>query len=416
MFDDRESAPKPDGGVAPQVARKGAFRGRGWVLAALAWLSMALAAGLARADDSCMSAAERVVGPAPLELTVGYVEQPPLAWSGEGDPHEPAGIAADVLRLLAARNGWRLHFTPADPTDVVGKVAACKLDVGIAPPLSPAQEQAVDHTISYFDGVAAVVRRSEPVAGARAAGDDGTLPADGSGTAGLWTARVLRALLFGALALGGLMLLVNLVNLRIPRAAGHLPARLRLVALDPGVAGARGAWRWLWSARVGRILALVWLTSGIAIAVASTPATSSAVGSAGQAAYVSALRDSRKEFQATGVRPSGRLVPCPDLERCVEDLTHGDLTALAGDSETICHQVRANRLDGIRFQPNLLWPREHAFLVRPSGPLRRLLDAALARAATDAAADLAAIRRRYGVPWTAPVLARECPAAPEARR
>jgi ABC-type amino acid transport substrate-binding protein len=379
----------------------------------LAALSLASGAALAEGRP-CLSPAERALeSGAKVELAVGYAEAPPLVWNAQGRPQQPVGIAVDVLELLARKNGWTLRFHPFSLDDVVANVAACKLDLGIIHqvPRGLWQRQELDLTIPYLASVAAVARnRTAPVAA-----EDEVAAAPGTGRVGSWLASGVRALLFGLLALGSLVLLVSLVNLRMPRAPGRWPERVRFVALDPSVGGPAGALRWLRSARSGRVLVGLWVLGGIGVAFASAP-PSGGGGAESRAALVTALRQSIEDVEAIGVRPGSRVVRCPDVVRCLQDLARGDLTALAGDAELICHHVRAESLNNVRFEPDLLWPHAHQYLVPPAGPLRRTLNAALGRANAQEAAAMADIRKAYGVPWIPPALSVSCPAGREAHR
>jgi ABC-type amino acid transport substrate-binding protein len=408
-----------------RIGERGSLRAAG-ILAAVVLAIVGAPPRRARGAGLCQSPAEQGSAQGPLELVVGYADTPPLAWNADGKPHEPVGLAADVLRLLARRNGWRLKFHPFNADNVVANLAACKLDVGIVSQIPPRlwqrHQDTLDLTMPYFESVAVVALRSDvpdPVdeTDPRQAGEARAARPVRPSRASAWTAAGVRAAGFGLLATAALVLLVSLVNLRMPSAPGRaLPHRLRLVALDPALVGVRGATRWLRSARTGRVLVAVWFLSGFGLALAATPAESLPVDAGDRATHAAALRRSIHDVAAVGLRPGGNAIDCVDVVRCLQDLARGDLTALAGDAETLCHHLRAEHMESIRFEHAMMWPREHTFVVPPGGRVRRLLNAALGRTMAEDPEALAAIQRAYGVPWTAPLLAPGCPPGREAHR
>jgi hypothetical protein len=344
------------------------------------------------------------------------VDAPPLVWNEWGRPTHPSGVAVDVLTLLARRNGWRLHFAPLAADNVVASVGHCKIDVGILPaePGSSLwrEENPPDLTAPYLETVAAVA----PFGDAAGAGGGARGETPAARRTSAWLAAGVRAAFCGLFAIALLAGLVFVANLRVPWVRGRFwPERLHVVALDASVAGPRGGLRWLWSSPAGRVLIAVWFLGAVGVAMWQMPVHAVA-SEAEHAEYVAALERSLDGTSAVGMRPGGRVVECRDLVRCLQDLTRGDLSAVAAGAEEICHHVRAERLEGVHFEPSLIWPNAHAFLVPPGSPLRRTINQALAAARRDDAAGFAAIHAAYGLPWAAPRLAAGCPVVPEVKR
>jgi hypothetical protein len=376
---------------------------------ALAGVGMGVPA--ASDDGSCVAPSSRLAGGA-LDLHVGYVESPPLAWNGWGRPTHPTGVAVDVLNLLARKNGWRLHFAPFAAGNVVASVAHCKIDVGIVPsePGSSvwSEENPPDLTAPYLESVAAVALLGD------ASAPDGMQHAPVS--VGMWMVVGLRAIVFGLLGVALLVGLVWVVNLRVPWTRGRLlPERFRVVALDSTVAGVRAGLPWLWSSRAGQVLMVVWFLGAAAGELWQMP-VQAAPWSTKRTEYAEALEHSLDGTTAVGVRPGGRTVECHDLVRCLQDLTRGDLSAVAAGADEICHYVRERRLEHVQFASSMLWPNAHSFLVPPGSALRRTLNAALAAVQREDAPALTAIHEAYGLPWSAPTLTPSCPVVLEAKR
>jgi hypothetical protein len=381
--------------------------------------------GMARAhepDATCVPPSSRTVGGV-LDLRVGYVEAPPLAWNAWGRPAHPAGLAVDVLTHLAHKNGWRLHFAPMAAGNVVASVAHCKIDIGIVPATPGGavtrDGNPPDLTAPYLETVAAVALLGDPSGGAPAvAAGAGPAPAESGPSSGVrvWIAGGVRALLCGLLGVALLALLVWVANQRVPWARGRWwPERWQVVALDATVPGPRAGLPWLWSSRAGQILLGTWFLGAVGVALWQMP-VHAAPWAAKRAEYVEALQRSLDGMDAIGVRPGGRTVACHDVVRCLQDLSRGDLSAVAAGAEVICHHVRTERLEHVQFASSLVWPMAHAYLVPPGASLRRTLNAALAQAQREDAAALAELRAAYGLPWSAPTLSPSCPVVAEVKR
>jgi ABC-type amino acid transport substrate-binding protein len=349
-------------------------------------------------------------------VRVGYVDVPPLAWN-EGDPERPKGIGVDALTHVARARGWVLRFQLVSLENALANLADCRLDVAIAPKLPArlrrAHLEVLDRSVPYFQSVSAITVAARAQAGEA----DGLAPVDAPGGGVLHAAidGALEALVFGSLGVAALVLLVAIANLRLPWRRGRLwPETLRPVLLDPAAKGGLPAVRWLWSSRVGRVLLGAWFAAGAAGALVRFPPPG-LKESRGRRTHLAALREALAGVDAIGMRPGGSTVPCPDLTRCLHDLSRGQLAALAANVDEVCHHVRRERLDGVRFLAGALWPREHVYLLPRESGLRRRLDESLLTAQMDSRSEWRALAEKYHTPWDPPTLAAGCAPPPEAR-
>jgi len=336
------------------------------VVAALVGVGL-LVGGAARAE--CPIGQAR--GESGDRLRVGFAPMAPFVVPA-GSDGQVRGFAIDLLRTLAAREGWTLELVELSPDTLRERIADCQLDLGAGGrPTSATLAESVDFSRPYFSTVTtAVVHQDDP---GRATPSAGKSPGGRLAHAGA------RGLVWGLVAL----VLLALASWMLNVASGwHRRGVLRWRRADPSVSGPLAALGWLWRSSTGRVLVVLWIAVGLVLG--TTGRTSGAIqplvlgedplrGLVEQAAHTEKLVGERY--------PDGDRVSCSAdaLKACFRGFADGTLAAVAGPREVLCSQVLDLALDRVVLRDDLSVPEQYAFLLPPGSPLRLALDRALLR-------------------------------------
>jgi ABC-type amino acid transport substrate-binding protein len=336
-----------------------------------------LAGLVALAGETAHAAcADRAGGARGDTLVVGFSAAPPFVVATSID-HEVGGFAIDMLRALAAHEGWRLELVELTPETLRARLAACALDVGVvgvalsAALIAPgsASEPMLELSLPYFSTVTTVLVNGE---------DDARAVPAALGRGGSVGYAFLRGLACGLASVAALALASWLLN-----AFAGVPGRraLRWRRIDAAVNGPWAGLRWLTRSTTGRVLTLVWLVIGIALGVtgAIDGAPSPLLGDEALGTLVE--RASRAEGLVGERYPDGAVVSCAEGEAraCFHGFATGTLAAIAGPREILCMHAAAFSLDDAILRRDLDIPEQFAYLLPPASPLRARLNLALLR-------------------------------------
>jgi hypothetical protein len=294
--------------------------------------------------------------------------------SNEREAH---GFAIDLLRTLAAQEGWQLELLELNPETLRARLVACLLDVGvvgravsttlIAP--GAASDPTLEMSQPYFSTVTtAIVNANDPA----------HAPAGGRSTAIQLARIVVRGLVYGLFALAVLAGAAWLLN-----AFNGFPGMraLRWRRIDAEVSGPWAGLRWLTRSRTGRVLCAIWVVIGIAGGVtgAIDGAPPLVLGDDPLRAMV---ERAAHDDALVGERLPDRVqVSCATGEEraCFRGFADGTMSAIAGPREILCMHALALSLDRAILRSDLQIPEQFAYLLPPASPLRAHLDLALLR-------------------------------------
>jgi ABC-type amino acid transport substrate-binding protein len=337
------------------------------VAVGLALLALAIWAdeGAARAGACPAGRATGATGDA---LRVGITESPPFVVTSASE-RAVGGSAIELLRSIAAEEGWRLTLIELSAQTLRARLAACELDLGVDGVAESAQlAEALDLSQPYLSTVTTViVKADDPARAAR------------SGTSAGGVARgVLRGLVYGLGALGALAVASWLLN-AFSGFPGGPPLRWRRI--DAAVSGPWAGLRWLWRSTTGRVLVAGWLGAGVAIGVTGALGAAPVLALGRDPLRVLVERAAHNEVLLGERYPDGAEVSCAKSEArdCFHGFADGTLSAIAGPREVLCHRATELSLDRAVLRDDLAIPEQFAYLLPPGSPLRSRLDIALLR-------------------------------------
>jgi ABC-type amino acid transport substrate-binding protein len=304
-------------------------------------------------------------------LRVGFAPAPPFVVSADDDG-QVGGLAVEVLRSLARREGWTLELIELGRATLLERVARCELDLGVAGvPESAALAETLDFSQPYFSTVTTAMVHAGDIGRAR--------PAAGGGAGGRFVRAALRGLVWGLLALALLALSSWLLN-----ATSGWSWRRRLLwrRADSEVSGPLAGLRWLWRSTTGRVLAALWVAVGLLLG--TTGRTGGAVRPLrlGDDPVRALVEKAAHTDTLVGERyPDGEQISCSaDAARaCFSGFADGMFDAVAGPREVLCAHILDLALDRAVLRDDLAVPQEYAFLIPQGSPLRLALDRALLR-------------------------------------
>jgi len=350
-----------------------------WVVCAglVAWS----VAGAARA--ACP--AGRARGVRGDHLAVGFVAAPPFVVPGPSDG-EVHGLAIDLLRAVAAHEGWELAWSELNDATLKLRLAACELDLGVVGTAASARlvavgsaaerqsepgiEPRIELSLPFFSSVTTAIVNADD--------DDRAAPAAGRSPVGRLAHAALHGVICGAAALAGLAFAAWGLN-----AAGGFrwtrAARWRRI--DAAVSGPWAGLGWLARSVTGRALIALWVVVGGALGA------SGAFGGGPPPVLrddplAALVERAAREDVAIGERASDRAqIRCAasDARGCFRGLADGTLSAIAGPREVLCTHALELSLDDTLLRGDLEIPEQFSFLLPAGSPLRAALDLALLR-------------------------------------
>ena len=312
--------------------------------------------------------AGRATGARGDRIVVGFTPAPPYV-VGHARDSEVDGVAIDLLRTLAAREGWRLDLVELGGETLRSRLAACELDLGVVGvPINAELAGTLDLSLPYLSTVTTViVHDSDPRAE----------PAAGHSRADRLGHALLRGAVYGLLALGLLAMASWLLN-TFTAAPGSRALRWR--RLDAAVSGPWAGLRWLARTTTGRLLVAAWVLVGVMIGATGGAITHPLAlvtdplrGLVERAAHTEGLLGERI--------PDGVEVPCAtsDARACFRGFANGTTAAIAGPREVLCLQAMELSLDDAVVRDDLAIPEHLVYLMPPASPLRARLDVAMLR-------------------------------------
>jgi len=310
----------------------------------------------------------RATGARGDRLVVGFSPAAPFIITSSNDS-EVRGIAIDLLRTLAAREGWRLDLVELSPETLRTRLASCELDLGVlGVPVNVELAGGLDLSLPYLSTVTTVIVRDD---------DPRADPLPGRSGVARIAHALLRGAIYGALALGLLAITSWLLNLFTGSPGSHA---LRWRRLDVSVSGPWAGLRWLVRSTTGRALATVWVLAGATLGASHGTVTQPLVlgddplrGLVERAAHAEGLLGERI--------PDGVEVPCAiaDARTCFRGFAHGTTAAIAGAREVLCTQAVELSIDDAVMRDDLAIPEQLVYLLPPASPLRAHLDLAMLR-------------------------------------
>lgn len=339
---------------------------------ALSALAVCVTGGTARA--ACP--AGRATGARGDALIVGFTAGPPFVIATSAD-RQVRGLGIDLLRALAASEGWRLELVELSAETLRRRLAGCELDVGVvgaavsAGMIAPGADAAPMLELSqpYFSTVTTVIVNEDD--------DVRAAPAAGHGRVGRLGHRGLRGLAYGLVALAVLALASWLLN----TFTGFPGTRsLRWRRIDTAVSGPWAGLCWLRRSITGRVLAVAWVAAGLMLG--ATGAIDAAPPVLGDDPLRALVEHAAHGQALVGERyPDGARVSCSagEARDCFRGFAHGTLAAIAGPRESLCMHALALSLDDATLRGDLDIPAYFAYLLPPGSPLRARLDLALLR-------------------------------------
>jgi hypothetical protein len=326
-----------------------------------------LVAGLARASACPPAGARGIRGD---RLVVGFSAAAPFVVTTSND-REVHGLAIELLRTLAAAEGWRLELVELSPETLRTRLAACELDVGVVGvPVNASLAASLDLSQPYLSTVTTVIVNAHDVARAG--------PLAGQSRGGRLARAFSRGLAYGLVALGVLAVASWLLN----AFTGILGARtLRWRRIDATVSGPWAGLRWLWRSTTGRVLAAGWILAGIVLGASGRAGTAPPLVLGEDPLRALVVRAAHAEALEGERYPDGAQVSCSASEAraCFRGFADGTLAAIAGPREILCTQALALSLDDVVLRDDLAIPEQFAYLLPPGSPLRAHLDVALLR-------------------------------------
>ena len=332
----------------------------------LAWASAAHA--------RCLSG--RATGTRGDTLIVGFSPSPPFVTIA-ADEREAHGFAIDLLRTLAAQEGWRLDLVELNAESLRARLAACLLDVGVVGDavntalIAPggAREPMLEMSQPYFSTVTtAIVHADDPV----------HAPAASRSLAGQLVRITVRGLVYGLFALAILAGAVWLLN----TFSGFPGTRsLRWRRIDAEVSGPWAGLRWLARSRTGRVLCATWALIGIAAGVTGAIGGGAPLMLGDDPLRAMVERAAHDDVLVGERLPDHAQVSCAAGEEraCFRGFADRTMSAIAGPREVLCLHAQALSLDDAVLRNDLQVPEQFAYLLPPDSPLRAHLDLALLR-------------------------------------
>jgi ABC-type amino acid transport substrate-binding protein len=314
--------------------------------------------------------AGRATGARGDKLIVGFAPAPPFVVTTSND-REVHGFAIELLRALAASEGWRLELVELSPETLRTRLAACELDVGVVGvAVSAALATALELSQPYFSTVTTVIVHEDDAARAG--------PGAGQTRGGRLAFALLYGLAHGLVALGALALASWLLN----AFTGLLGARtLRWRRIDATVSGPWTGLCWLLRSATGRVLAAVWIIAGVVLGATGRTGAAPPLVLGEDPLRALVERAAHGEALVGERYPDGAQVSCAASEAraCFRGFAEGTLAAIAGPREILCMQALALSLDDVVLRGDLAIPEQFAYLLPPGSPLRARLDVALLR-------------------------------------
>jgi ABC-type amino acid transport substrate-binding protein len=303
-------------------------------------------------------------------LRVGFAPAAPFAMPA-GSDGVVRGFAVELLRRVAAREGWTLELIELSPKTLRARVADCELDVGVAGvPASAALAASVDFSRPYFSTVTTAVVH---------AGDVGRAGRVEGSAGGRMARAAVRGLVWGLAALALLGLASWMLNAASRRRGTY---GLRWRRADAAVSGPLAGLRWLWRSTTGRVLAGLWVAVGLVLGTAGHSADAMQSLLIGGDALRDLVEKAAHDETLLGERsPDGEHVTCSAdaTTACFRGFADGTLVAVAGPREVLCAHVVDLALDRVVLRDDLAVPEEYAFLLPPGSQLRVALDRGLLR-------------------------------------
>lgn len=305
-------------------------------------------------------------------LRVGYAPMAPFVLR-PGTDGQVRGFSVELLRAMAAREGWSLELIELAPDTLHRRVADCQIDVGVVGvPVSAALAQDVDLSQTYLVTETTVAVHADDVARAG--------PSAGESRGGRIAHAGLRGLIWGLVALALLALSSWLLNVATRR-RGRLGLRWRRA--DPTVSGPLGGLRWLWRSTTGRVLAALWIAAGLVFGI-----TGRTVGAVKPLhldgdPLVQLVEQAAHGENLIGERmPDGQRVTCASDEAgdCFRAFADGGLAAMAGPREVLCSHVLDLGIERVVLRDDLAVSERYAYLLPPDSPMRLALNRAILQA------------------------------------
>jgi hypothetical protein len=291
------------------------------------------------------------------------------------DERQAHGFAIDLLRTLAAQEGWHLELVELNPETLRARLTACLLDIGVV-------GVAVSTKLIGLGESDPMLEMSQPyfstATTAIVLADDPTRSHTAGRSLTVQLAHIaVRGLAYGLLALAVLAAAAWLLN-----AFTGFPGRraLRWRRLDAAVNGPWAGLRWLVRSRTGRVLCATWIAIGIAAGV--TGAISGAPLSLGDDPLRAMVeRAAHADVLYAERLPDHVQVRCEAGEEraCFRGFADGTMAAIAGPREVLCMHALALSLDRAILRTDLRIPEQFSYLLPPASPLRARLDLALLR-------------------------------------
>ncbi len=309
----------------------------------------------------------RVSGARGDRLLVGFSAVPPFVTMSTTDS-EVRGIAIDLLRALAVREGWRLDLIELSPETLRTRLARCELDLGVlGVPVNVAQAGTLDLSLPYLSTVTTVMVRGD---------DSRAEPVAGDTRLGRLGHALLRGAIYGLVALVLLALASWLLNLFTGSSGRHA---LRWRRLDVAVSGPWAGLRWLLRSTTGRVLAIVWVLAGTVLGATAGSTHPLVLGADPLRGLVE--RASHAEGLLGERIPDGQEVPCAiaDARTCFRGFAHGTTAAIAGPREVLCTHATELAIGDAVIRDDLAIPEYLVYLLPPASPLRAQLDLAMLR-------------------------------------
>jgi hypothetical protein len=302
-------------------------------------------------------------------LHVGFTASPPFVVPGASD-RKVTGVAIELLRKLAVNEGWKLELTELSAETLRTRLAACELDLGVdGVPATAALAEALELSQPYRSTVTTVIVKT----------DDETRAAPAAGHSGVGRLGhvVLRGLVYGAIALIGLVLASWLLN-AFTGFPGGAPVRLR--RLDATVSGPLAGLRWLARSPTGRVLIAAWVAAGVVVGVAGLFGGPPPI-LGDDPLRVLVERAAHSEVLIGERSPDGARVTCArtEMRDCFRSFADGTLAAIAGPRDLLCKHAGDLSLDDAVVRDDLAVPERFSYLLPPGSPLRSHLDLAMLR-------------------------------------
>jgi hypothetical protein len=310
-----------------------------------------------------------------------------ITGANDGQVH---GYAIELLRTLAAREGWKLDLVELSVETLRSRLEACELDLGVlGVPVSAELASTLDLSQPYLSTVTTVMVNANDAARAG--------PGAGQSTAGKILHALGRGLVYGVLALVGLGLASWFLN---AFSGFRGTRRLHWRRMDSTISGPFAGLRWMLRSGTGRILATVWIIAGVILgATGRTGAARPLV--IGEDPLRRLVERAAHTETLVGERyPDGEKVRCAANEArdCFRGFGDGMLAAIAGPREILCTQALDLSLDHVLLRHDLEIPEQFAYLLPPESPLRARLDVALLRQHEEARAH-EPLTHCPGEPW-----------------